>query len=134
MNQSLARLIADYQDRVRLAVALMQASGIPLPATNIDWIGTAIAQRGELKGSVPYFKHGYGCAVQLRDGAIDFDFGAKGEIDGFTAGRLVHFAGARLPEYGIPDVPALHACFDAQVAAGALVYSGDILYYVAERS
>ena len=36
MNQSLARLIADYQDRVRLAVALMQASGIPLPATNID--------------------------------------------------------------------------------------------------
>ena len=66
-------------------------------------------------------------------GAVDFDFGAQGEIDGFTAGRLAHFAGARLPEYGFPDVPALHACFDAQVAAGALVYSGDILYYVAER-
>ena len=27
-------------DRVRVAVALMQASGIPLPATNTDWIGT----------------------------------------------------------------------------------------------
>lgn len=130
MNQKLARLIADYQASVREAVRLMQQSGIPLPATNNDWVGTDIPQRGALANGVPYFKHGYGCAVSLPGGAVDFDFGENGEIDGFDAWRLAGFAGARLPEYGFESEAALRACLNAEVAAGSLVYSGYILHYI----
>ncbi|MGE8226935.1 MAG: DUF6896 domain-containing protein [Stenotrophomonas sp.] len=132
MNQHLARLISDYQDSVRIAVALMQESGIPLPATNTEWVGTVIPQRGKLKDGTPYFKHGYGCAVELPGGPVDFDFGERGEIDGFDAWRLAGFAGNRLLQYGFPSEVELKACFNAEVVAGTLVYSGYSLHYVAD--
>ena len=131
MNNRLAILISDYQANVTSAVDLMQRSGIPRPLTNTDWVVTDIPQRGELEGGVRYFKHGYGCAVHLPTGTVDFDFGAQGEISGFDAWRLAGFAGDRLSAYGFADEDALTECFNAEVAAGALVYSGYILYYVA---
>lgn len=102
-----------------------------IPLTNTDWVVTDIPQRGELEGGVRYFKHGYGCAVHLPTGTVDFDFGAQGEISGFDAWRLAGFAGDRLSAYGFADEDALTECFKAEAAAGALVYSGYILYYVA---
>lgn len=134
MNNQLAILISDYQASVASAVDLMQRSGIPRPPTNTDWVGTDIPQRGELEGAVRYFKHGYGCAVHLPTGTVDFDFGAQGEIAGFDAWRLASFAGDRLSAYGFVDEDALTECFKAEVAAGSLVYSGYILYYVADDS
>lgn len=131
MNQDLARLIADYQASVRDAVTLLQKSGIPMPATNTEWTGVDIPSRGQLDGGIPYFKHGYGCAVRLPGGAVDFDFGAHGEIDGFDAWRLVSFAGQRLAEYGFANEAMLIACFKKEVEAGSLIYSGYILHYIA---
>jgi hypothetical protein len=132
MNNQLAILISDYQASVGTAVDIMHRSGIPRPLTNMDWVGTDIPQRGELEGGVRYFKHGYGCAVSLPTGTVDFDFGAHGEIGGFYAWRLASFAGDKLSEYGFADEDALTECFKAEVAAGSLVYSGYILYYVAD--
>ena len=132
MNNQLALLISDYQASVASAVDLMQRSGIPRPPTNTDWAGTDIPQRGELEGGVRYFKHGYGCAVHLPTGTVDFDFGALGEIGGFDAWRLAGFAGDRLSAYGFADEDALNESFKAEIAAGSLVYSGYILYYVAD--
>ena len=134
MDNHLARLISDYQASVRAAVELLQQSGIPLPATDADWAATDIPQRGELDGGIPYFKHGYGCAVRLPAGSVDFDFGEHGEIDGFDAWRLVGFAGSRLSEYGFPSEASLNECFKAEVAAGSLVYSGYILHYIADAA
>ena len=94
-----------------------------------------IEQIGELNGGFPYFKHGYGCKVRLPSGiAVDFDFGDRGQIDGFDAWRLVHFAGSRLISYGFASENALNECFDAEVAAGSLSFSGNILYYVANAA
>ncbi len=132
MNQHLHRLILDYQASVRTAVELMRQSGIPLPATNTDWVGTGIPPRGELDGGIAYFKHGYGCAVKLPAGEVDFDFGEHGEIDGFDAWRLTRFAGPRLPSYGFSDAAALNECFKAEVAAGSVVFSGYILHYITD--
>lgn len=132
MNNQLAILISDYQASVAAAVDLMQRSGIPRPLTNSDWVFNDIPQRGELEGGVRYFKHGYGCAVSLPTGTVDFDFGAHGEIGGFDAWRLAGFAGDKLSEYGFSDEAAITACIEAGVAAGSLVYSGYILYYVAD--
>ncbi|ROM79037.1 hypothetical protein BK654_06595 [Pseudomonas brassicacearum] len=132
MKNQLAILISDYQASVGAAVDMMLRSGIPRPLTNTDWVGADIPQHGELEGGVRYFKHGYGCAVRLPTGTVDFDFGAHGEIGGFDAWRLASFAGDKLSEYGFADEDALTECFEAEVAAGSLVYSGYILYYVAD--
>lgn len=132
MNTGLARLIADYKTTVFEAVTLLKKSGIPLPSTNTEWTGFDIPARGTLEGGVPYFKHGYGCAVRLPSGSVDFDFGANGEIDGFDSWRLLSFAGEKLSEYGFADDAAMQACFKSEFAAGSLIFSGYILYYVAE--
>ncbi|GAB2843249.1 hypothetical protein GCM10027277_08300 [Pseudoduganella ginsengisoli] len=132
MNPRLARLIADYQTTVFEAVALLKKSGIPLPSSNTEWTGIDIPARGTLESGVPYFKHGYGCAVRLPAGSVDFDFGANGEIDGFDSWRLVSFAGDKLSEYGFANDAAMQACFKNEIAAGTLIFSGYILYYIAE--
>ncbi|WP_377707742.1 DUF6896 domain-containing protein [Pseudomonas protegens] len=131
MNPHLAHLVSDYQASIRTAVELMQQSAIPLPASNADWVGTDIPDQGELAGGIRYFKHGYGCAVHLPTATVSFDFGEQGEIDGVTLSRLAGFAENRLVEYGFTDEDELKHCFDNEVAAGSLVYSGYILYYVA---
>lgn len=132
MNNKLAILISDYQASVSAAVDMMQRSGMPRPSTNTDWVGIDIPLRGELEGCVRYFKHGYGCAVSLPTGTVDFDFGAQGEIDDFDAWRLSSFAGEKLPEYGFANEDAFKQYFEAEVAVGSLVYSGYTLYYVAD--
>ncbi|WP_349655489.1 hypothetical protein [Xanthomonas sp. 10-10] len=134
MNSNLVRLISDYQTAVREAVAVMRDSGIELPASNADWTANGIPQRGTLKGGIPYFKHGYGCSVRLLGGAVDFDFGERGEIDGFDVWLLASFAGPRLSEYGFASEAALNDCFKAEVAASSLVYSGYILHYIAHAA
>jgi hypothetical protein len=131
MNNQLTNLISDYQASVRTAVELMQRSGIPMPLTCTDWIDTNIPEIGELDGGIRYFKHGYGCAVNLATGKIDFDFGRQGEIGGFDVWRLTRFAGSRLTEYGFDTEHSLEECFKAAVTTGSLIYSGYILYYVA---
>lgn len=101
MDTRLARLIADYQAAVREVIEAMQRSGLQLPASNDDWAGNDMEQRGELAGGIPYFKHGYGCAARLSSGiAVDFDFGDNGEIDGVEAWRL---AGFLAHGFGITD-------------------------------
>jgi len=134
MNKQLSRLISDYQASVRVAVELMQRSGIPRPSTCTDWVETDIPDHGELEGGIRYFKHGFGCAVHFPKGAVDFDFGNHGEIDGVNVGRLAGFANSRLSEYGFATGDALKECFNEEVAAGSLVYSGYILYYLADAA
>ncbi|NWB99549.1 hypothetical protein HX882_27045 [Pseudomonas gingeri] len=132
MNNNLAHLISDYQACVRTAVELMQRSGIPRPSTCREWAAMGIPARGELEGGVRYYKHGYGCAVSLSTGKVDFDFGRAGEIGGFDVWRLTNFADTRLPEYGFATEGILKACFNAEVAAGSLVRPGGRLYLRAE--
>jgi hypothetical protein len=129
MDERLSKIIRDYQSAVREAVDLMTRSGVPRPASNMDWVGTDVRQIGELAGGVRYFKHGYGCAVQLPSGSVDFDFGEHGEIDGFDLGRLSYYARGRLSAYGLASEEELKGVFEAAVRNGELVYSGYILYY-----
>lgn len=134
MDKRLSRLVNDYQASVRLAVEMMHRSGIPLPSTCTDWVATDIPQQGKLAGDIRYFKHGFGCSIHLPAGAVDFDFGESGEIDGFDVGRLFGFAGTRLRSYGFETRDALAECFKTAVAAGSLVHSGYVLYYVAAKA
>ncbi|MBK8725689.1 MAG: hypothetical protein IPL96_06430 [Holophagaceae bacterium] len=130
MDARLARLIADYLAAVEAAVALLERSGIPRPATNIAWAKLRLPATGELLGGVPYRKHGYGCAVQLPEGTVEFDFGPQGRIDGFADWRLRVFAGTRLEQYGFHSEGEFLAVFAHHVAAGELVHSGFVLHYL----
>ena len=66
------------------------------------WRGGAIPQRGDLVQNVRYRFHGVGCAVELSDCEVDFDFASELEV-GFDAWRLWLHARQfphRYPEYG----------------------------------
>lgn len=132
MDPRVSSLVRDYLDSVSLALKLLDEAGIPIPATNVDWAYNGIPQRGELPGGVTYFKHGYGCSVLLPGGGVDFDFGERGETNGFDLWRLIDFAGKRLPDYGFGSEKELEACFKAEVEAGSIVFSGYILHFVRE--
>lgn len=134
MNQGLANLIRDYQAAVEKAVELLERSGIPRPATPTDWVGYDIPQRGQLAGGVNYFKHGYGCAVFLPGGKVDFDFGAEGQINGFDLWRLTHFAGKRLKDYGFPSEESIKSVFQIAIDSGEIVPSAYILHYLAPNA
>jgi hypothetical protein len=133
MNINLANLINDYQDAVRQAVSLMNSSGIATPESDIAWACCHIKQYGMLKGGVRYFKHGYGCAVHLSLGVIDFDFGKNGEIDGFDASRLWSFAENHRMNYGFKDEAHFKDIFEQAAANSEIIYSGYILYYCAKK-
>lgn len=133
MDSRLSTLITDYQGSVGQAVELMAASGFERPASNADWVCLEIPQIGELSGGISYFKHGYGCAVHLPGGAVNFDFGLDGEIDGFNASRLIMYAGVRLSGYGFSSEAELQKVFDAATNSGEMRFSGDILYYLMDR-
>lgn len=134
MHAGLARLITDFQTAVKRAVELMQASGIPLPRSTIEWVITKIPQKGRLNGGIRYFKHGFGCHVELPNGVIDFDFGSHGEINGFDIWRLRRFAGSRLAEYDLVDEKALETEFNAAVELGTLLRSGALYYLASDRT
>lgn len=127
---NLFTLIRDYQHAVRVAVTLLEASGIARPTSSTAWVEADIPQIGELSGGVPYFKHGFGCAVQVPSGKVDFDFGDHGQIDGFTSGRLLGFVDGQVKKYGFASVHAFEATFQAAVKTGDITPSGYILYYL----
>jgi hypothetical protein len=131
MDTRLRTLIDDYLASVATAVRLLVESGFRSPSSNDDWACNGAVQVGELKGGVKYFKHGYGCMVALPGGAVDFDFGEKGEITGFDAWRLASFAEGKLDQYGFASEENLHLAFKLAVASGHVRYSGYILHYLA---
>lgn len=129
MDKRLSLLVDDYLSSVASAVRLLEESGIARPQSNTAWACNGIAQSGVLGRGVKYFKHGYGCAVHLEGGTVDFDFGADGETNGFDAWRLSNFAGRRLARYGFASETELEACFRAAVEAGSFISSGYNLHY-----
>lgn len=130
MDQRLASIIAEYIAAVSSAVNLLEQGGIARPASDLAWACNGIPQRGVLPGGVKYSKHGYGCRVDLETGPVDFDFGRKGQINGFDAWRLADFVQDRMERYGFSSEEELLRCFDAEVASGSFLYSGYTLHYV----
>lgn len=132
MDMRLARLISDFQSSVVSAVALMHRSGLPLPHSAQGWSEADVPSSGILEGNIRYYKHGYGCEVELDTGTVDFDFGRKGEVDGFDEWRLGEYAAEKLDTYGFGSVRELYGSFETEVALNTLVRQGYGLYYIAD--
>lgn len=129
MDTRLENLIDNYLASVSAAVELLARSGISLPSTNTEWACNGLEGRGELADGTRYFKHGYGCAVHLPTGAVDFDFGESGEVNGFDLWRLSAFAKAKWSSFGFRNEAEIRPLFEAAIESGEIRFSGYILYY-----
>lgn len=131
MNEKLIRLILDFQESVQEALKLMQRSGIKMPHNRNDWFKSDFSMIKELENGVKYRKHGAGCWVNLDTGAVDFDFGEKGEIGGFNTWWLVLFAGKRLINYGFKDQKEVAESLSKALDSKKLIATDHDLYYIA---
>jgi len=134
MKQGFLRLIRDYQRCVERAVGLLEASGIARPRSNSEWASSDVPGRGSLPDGSKYYKHAFGCAVAGRDWSVEFDFGAHGEIDGFSADRLHYFAGSKLTSYGFTSRDEVERAVADAAAAGTLQRTTADLYYIPEET
>jgi len=130
MDRNLDRLITEFQSQVRAAVALMYRSGMPMPHSSLAWLRAEVPGIGILDGGIKYFKHGAGCEVRLETGAVDFDFGDNGEIDGFDLWRLTKFCRDFLPCFGFDNAKQIEESFNAALAHGELEQSRGGLCYL----
>ncbi|GGY61901.1 hypothetical protein GCM10011613_01690 [Cellvibrio zantedeschiae] len=134
MNEKLKLLIESYLSAVNEAIELLDASGIALPKSNMEWAASGISLQGELKGGVKYFKHGYGCAVRLSSGPVDFDFGANGEYNGFDEWRLCGFLQSSKSPTTFKSESELKQEFRHAIENGELIFSGYILYFLSGKN
>lgn len=130
MDPRLARLISDYQQRVAAAVRMLEDAGLPRPASAFQWSAMDASQVGTLPDGFSYFKHGFGCAVDGPIGHVDFDFGLRGQIDGFNPYRLYKFAERRLAQYGFASQGEIESAVEDAHNAGDLAFSDQ--YYVSK--
>lgn len=136
MLERLLDLIRDYQAAVEEAITHFERHrGLERPQHPQDWISSSLPQTGfiDAEQTLPYFLHGYGCAVRLPSGGVDWDFGLEGQTDGFDAWRLWQFARSRptaFPEF--QEEAVLQAAFAEAKARGYLYASPYILYYLTD--
>jgi len=131
MDPRLFPLVVDYQRAVAKRFEQLRTElGIEAPKSDIEWAANGIAGRGRLSDGAEFFKHGYGCAIKYAGGAVDFDFGREGEIDGFDASRLWDFAEATNRSYGFSGFKDVDTAVKKAAAEGSLRFSGYILYYL----
>ena len=134
MNASLRKLISAYQKKARKLAPLLAAElNIDLPITNNEWITLQIEQCGKTSNGLKYFKHGFGVAIKYKGWEIDIDFGSEGEIDGFNACKLFHFASAN--EFQIPykNEGEIESDLKRAVADDEVKQSGNIFYYIRNK-
>lgn len=128
IDGKLLNLINTYLLAVSEAVELIKSTGIAMPPSDFEWAVNGIPNRGVLCGSVPYRKHGYGCEVERPSDSVDFDFGPRGEINGFDVWRLQNFAEDKLHQFGINSVEELEVLFKSSVQRGQLLQRGNLYF------
>ena len=128
MDEDLQLLIQEYLAAVREAVAELSASGVPLPASRMEWAASGLPKRGVLVSGRPYVRHGYGCMVGVECVAVDFDFGERGETNGFDAWRLARFARVEPTTYSFTTEKDLEQALVREAEQGRVVKRGALYY------
>ena len=115
-----------------LAVELFAGSILPVPRSLEDWYETNLPIPHVLVDGSRMYKHGAGCAVHLPGGAVDFDFGASGEITGFNTNRLLSFARTSLRDYGFLDGDQLRQAVATGIRSGYILDRGEVSLYLSD--
>ena len=113
-----------------MAIDSLASMGVPKPTSNNEWAFYRLSDELVIPTGTWIQKHGYGCRFKNERVYVDFDFGERGEINGFDCGRLTDFCRDNLKsKYGFDSQKDLERAFEDACLANELVYSGYILWY-----
>lgn len=142
MHASLAKLIERFRTAQDQGVAFVvdvlgPTLGVRLPSSANDWI--AICCETGLHGvravnGVKVYSHGYGIELTFAGLTIDFDWGERGEPDGFDVWRLYNFARLNPSGASSPGHAEVVAWVEQAAAEGGLVRVGSLYYSPAHRA
>lgn len=129
-NPQLDKLIGEFRAAQDIAVkALVENLKLPRPKTNVEWWAISVkhdlAKWNEVEG-IRYKSHGFGVEVTIGDVTCDFDWGPKGEADGFDAWRLYNFA--RFENNELISLEDVRTWLKQSYAQGELEFDGTLYY------
>jgi hypothetical protein len=141
MHPVLANLINRFRAAQDYGVALVRdvlggALGVRLPTSNHEWVTICaecgLYQIGWVNG-IEVYAHGYGIELTVDGLTIDFDWGDRGEPDGFDGWRLWnHVRGNGLPPAD-ESFSQVRAWLEEAAARGELTRD-TFLYYLPSSS
>lgn len=127
-------LLDDLIGRFRLAqdgavVFLVDVAKVPWPESTLDW--ALRIRENACQATLPLGAklrpHGYGIEVVTENLNVDFDWGDKGEPDGFDGWRLYRFSIENCPQVACTHAQ-LNELLASALAEGSLVKSGSLYY------
>lgn len=131
MNPTLAVLIEEFRDAQDIGVAtLLNDLKIPQPRSGIGWVHFCEARglyETKILHGVGVNAHGYGIELKIGPLTIDFDWGAKGEPDGFDGWRLYNFAMDNLSHIECTH-EVVNQWLEDALGAGELTKEGNLYY------
>lgn len=127
-------LLDDLVGRFRAAqdaavIFLRDVIKLPRPKSNIDWalhIREHVRQ-ASVPAGVTLRPHGYGIEVVTETINVDFDWGDRGELDGFDGWRL-HWFSLQNPSKVEYSHAQLNELLELAVRGGALIKSGSLYF------
>ena len=135
MNQQLREVIHLYIESYQsLFIQLAKDLVIELPITAQDWAILNIDQSGVSSSGIKYRKHGYGVVMRQDNLVVDFDFGKEGQLNGVDPWKLFYFAEENSVSLPYASVNELQVEFKSLVQNGEFIYSGYMLYYLADST
>jgi hypothetical protein len=128
MKTEFDHMISDYISLISERMSrFCVETGFVMPKSPIDW-ATNGPKKTVLSDGTTYSKHGYGCLIALKSGEVDFDFGDKGEIDGFDAYRLSAFTESFPSRYSIKSEREMQSILEAELKSGAIEKRGRLYF------
>jgi len=129
MNAALRILIEDFVTTTAKRFAQLQRElAVSAPTSRIDWATNAMKKKGTLSDGATFSKHGAGVRIVGKSDTIDFDFGDRGEIDGFDAWRLSEFVRGSPTKHSLSTPREIQGALDSALAAGEIEKRGSLYY------
>jgi len=135
MHKTLDLLIEEFRVAQEIGVSTLRHDlKIPLPTSEKNWFQYCCENNlYEIKNlnGIGIYAHGYGIELKIGTLTIDFDWGAKGEPDGFDGWRLYNFSRDNLPKIKCEHLE-VNSWFESALEVGELIKGGK-LYYDPDR-
>jgi len=136
MNPVLAEMIGRFRSAQDRGVAFVTdvlgpALGVRRPASNREWVAICgdcgLLKRRHLEG-VEVYAHGFGIELIFDGLTIDFDWGDRGEPDGFDGWRLWYFCQTNAIKVDCGSCSQVRSWLEEAVVLGELT-KDRLLYY-----
>jgi hypothetical protein len=140
MNSVLAEMVRQFRSAQDRGVAIVTdvlgpALGVRRPASNREWVficgECGLLKRRHLDG-IEVYAHGFGIELIFDGLTIDFDWGDKGEPDGFDGWRLWNYFRANGIAVDCESLSQVRSWLEEATARGELTQDR-CLYYSPDR-